>query len=96
MTKLKEMSLMYQSIPSLTFPPGKIPGEFFEKANSPPPPPQAQGKCKTPALGQKNRVKTSLSGSYFQKSSKKKNTTHETEIMKNSTEMLICLEILKQ
>ena len=36
-------------------------------------------------LGQKNRAETPPRGNYFQKSSKK-----------NSTEMLICLEILKQ
>ena len=36
-------------------------------------------------------------GNYFQKSSQKKTETkHEIEIMKNSTEMLICLEILQK
>ena len=46
-------------------------------------------------LERKNRAKTPPPGQLFSKI-QHKNTRHETEIMKNSTEMLICLEILKQ
>ena len=46
-------------------------------------------------LAQRNLVlKPHPRGNYFQKSSK--NTKHDTEIMKNSTEMLMYLELLKQ
>ena len=70
---------MYQSIPSLTIPPGKSPGNFFKERI---PHSRAQRKCETPTWG-----------NYFQKSSKKQNMR---QTMKNSTETLICLEILKQ
>ena len=83
--------VMYQLIPSLTIPPGQTPRKFLEGRI---PHPRAQRKCETPATGQKNRAKTHPWRNYFQKSIK--NTKHETEIMKNGTEMLTCLEILKQ
>ena len=44
--------------------------------------------------GRKIVLKPHPRGNYFQNFSKK-TTKHETEVMKNSTEMLICLEILK-
>ena len=74
-------------------PPGQTPGKFFERANSPSP--GHKESAKPLSLGQKNRARTQPWGNYFQNSSKK-NTKHETEIIKNSTEVLICLEILKQ
>ena len=82
---------MYQSIPSLTIP-GQPPGNFFERANCPPP--GHKESAKSQPLGQKNRAKTPPQGHFFKNPSKK--TKHEIEIMKNSNEMLICLEILKQ
>ena len=85
---------MYQSISSLITPPPKqTPREFFERANSPPP--GRKESAKPRSLGQKNRAKTPPPGKLFSKI-QQKNTKHETEIMKNSTEMLTCLEILKQ
>ena len=84
---------MYHSIPSLTIPPGQTPGEFLKGRI---PHPQAQRKCETPTLGQKNRAKTPPTGQLFSKPSKRKTTKHETEVSKNSTGTLICLEILKQ
>ena len=73
--------------------PGQTPEEFFERANASPTGQKESAKPRP--LGQQNRAKTQPRGNYFQKSSKKK-PKHETEIMKNNTEMLICLEILKQ
>ena len=85
---------MYQSIPSLTIPPGK-PLQNFWKGKFPTP--QAQRKCGTPSPRAENHAKTPSPGDYFQKFSKKNNTKHEIEIMKNiTTEMLICLEILRK
>ena len=84
---------MYQSIASLNNPPPG-PGEFFWEDEFPTP--QAQGKLKTPTPWGRIIVPTPhIWGNYFQKS-KKRPTKHETEIKKNSTEMLILLEILKQ
>ena len=40
--------IMYQSVPSLTIPPGQTPEEFFERANLPPP---EHKKCETPTPG---------------------------------------------
>ena len=79
---------IYQSIPSLT-----TPRATFERANSPPP--GHKEGAKPLSLGQKNRARTQPWGQLFSKF-QQKNTKHETEIMKNGTEMLICLEILKQ
>ena len=85
--------LMYQSIPSLTIPPGQPSGKFL-KGRIPHPP--GTGKAQNPdPRGRKIALNPHPWGNYFRKSSKK-TTKHETEIKKNSTEMLICLEILKQ
>ena len=73
--------------------PGQTPRKFFERANSPPP--GHKESAKPLSLGQKNRARTQPWGQLFSKF-QQNNTKHETEIMKNSTEMLICLEILKQ
>ena len=67
---------------------------FFERANSLSPGNKESAKS-LPHLGQKNLGNSSSRGNYFQNSSKK-TQKNETEVMKNSTEMLICLEILKQ
>ena len=80
---------MYQSIPSLT-----IPREFFEKANSPPPLGH-EGSAKPQFWGRKIVLKPPPRGQLFSKI-QQRNTKHEIEIMKNSTETLMCLEILKQ
>ena len=58
---------MYQSIPSLTIPPGAPQGNFFERANSP------QRKCETPTPGVENCAKTPLSKQLFSKIQQKKN-----------------------
>ena len=81
--------VIYQSIPSLTIPPGKPAGNLCERANSPPPGHKESAKPRP--LGQKNHAKTPRPGQLFCK----KSTKHETEIMKNSTEVLICLKHLK-
>ena len=60
-------------------PPGKPQGNFLERAKSLP---RAQRKCETSPLMQKNCAETPPPGQFFQTSSKK-NTKHETEIMKN-------------
>ena len=84
--------LIYQSIPSLAIPLDH-PRGIFERANSLP---SGTGKVvKTRPLGQKNSAKAPPLGQLFSKIHQK-NTKHETEIKKNSTEKLICLEILKQ
>ena len=72
--------------------PGQTPGEFFERANSPPP---GTKKVRNPNPWGKKIPDPHPREYYFQKSSTK-TTKHKIEIMKNSTEMLICLEILKQ
>ena len=83
--------MLYQSIPS--HPPVQTPGEFFPKGKFPTP--GHKERAKSRPLGQ-NRAKTPHSGQLFSKI-EQKGTKHETEIMKNSTEMLISLEIsLKQ
>ena len=82
------LGLMCQSIPNLTIPPGIF---LKERINHSP------GKKKVRKLdpwGRKIVLKPHPRGNYFKKFSKK--TKHGTEIMKNSTEMLICSEILKQ
>ena len=63
---------MYQSIPSLTMPPGRPPGtDFFERANSPSP--EHKESVKIRPLGQKNRAKAPPQGNCFQNSAKKRN-----------------------
>ena len=80
---------MYQSIPSLTTPQAKPLGNVFERRMPHPP---GTKKVQNPdPWGRKIVLKPHPWSNYFQK-----NTKHETEIVKNSTEMLICLEILKQ
>ena len=69
---------------------GQPPWEFFEWANSP----RHKESPKPRPLRQKNHAKTPPLGQLFSKIQQK--TKHETDIMKNSTEMLIYLEILKQ
>ena len=59
---------MYQSIPSLTIPPGKPLGNFLKGRI---PTPRAQRKCETPNPGAENRAKTLPRGNYFQISSEK-------------------------
>ena len=60
------------------------------------PTPQAQRKFETPTPGAEKLCQSSTPRAIIFKIQQKKNTKHETEIMKNSTEMLICSEILKQ
>ena len=76
---------MYQSIPSLTIPPGKPKANF----------PQRKKVRNSDPWGRKIAPKTPPLGQLLSKI-QQKDTKHEIEIMKNSTEMLICLEILKQ
>ena len=66
------------------------PQGFFERVDSPTPRQRESAK----PLGQKNCAKTRPPEELFSKI-QQKNTKHEIEIMKNSTEMLVCLEILK-
>ena len=83
----------YVSVNSKPDHPGQPNGEFFKRANSHPS--GYKESVKPRPLAQKDCAKTLHPwGNYFQKFSK--NTKHEIEIMKNSTEMLTCLEILKQ
>ena len=67
-------------------PSGQIRWNFFERANSPRP--GHKERAKPQSLGQKNRAKMSPPGQSFSKI-QQKTTKHETEIMQNSTEMLI-------
>ena len=85
---------MYPSVPSLTNPPPAIPRIIFLKGRIPHLPGTKKMRNPKP-LGRKIVLKPHPWGNYFQKSRKKK-TKLETEIMKNSTEMLICLEIVKE
>ena len=75
-------------------PPRQTPGEFFWKGEFSTPWHGHKESAKARPLGQKNCAKTPPPGQLFSKIQKK--TKHGTEIMKNSTEMLICLETLKQ
>ena len=61
---------MYQSIPSLTMPPGQIPGNFFDRANSPLP--GHKESTKPRLLGQKIRAKTPPPGQLLSKIQQKK------------------------
>ena len=71
-------------------PPGKPQGNFCERENSPHPGHKESAKPRP--QGKKNRAHP---GAIIFKNPAKENTKHETEVMKNSTEMLICLEISK-
>ena len=62
-------SLMYLSIPSLTTLPGQTPGEFLERANSPPP--RHKESTNPDPWGRKIVLKPHSRGNYFQKFSKK-------------------------
>ena len=102
--RLAEHSLivMYQSIPSLTIPLRiaqggwsglKPPGKFLKGRV---PHPLSTKKVRNPdPWGRKIVPKSHPPGQLFLKI-QKRNTKHEIEIVKNSTEALICLEILKQ
>ena len=72
--------------------PGQTPGNLLKGECLTP---RAQRKCETPTTGAENRAKTTPLGQLYSKIQQEKPTKHETEIMKNSTELLICLEILK-
>ena len=82
---------MYQSIPILTIPPGKPLAIFFLKGEFPPLGHKESTKHRT--LGQKNCAKTPPPGQLF--SNIQQNNMNETEIIENSTKMLICLKHLK-
>ena len=84
---------MYQSIPSLTIPPQAYPQGIFWKGEFPTP--RHKEIAKPRPLGQIIRAETPPLGQLFS-NIQQKNMKHETEIMKNSTEMQINLEILKQ
>ena len=64
---------------------------MFLKGESPPLGHKESAKHST--LGQKNRAKTPLPGQLL--SNIQQNNMNETEIMENSTKMLICLKHLK-
>ena len=83
---------MYLLILSLTSPPPprRPLGTFWNGEFSIP---RAQKGGNPDPLDREIVLKPHPQGNYFKKSSKK--SKHETEIMKNSTEMLICLDILK-
>ena len=76
------------------YPSGKFPRNVFERANSPLPPPGHKESEKPDLWGRKIVLKPYPRAIIFKNQAK--NTKHEIEMMKNSTEMLICLEILKQ
>ena len=83
--------IMYQSTPILTTPPPANPRRIFLKERIP----HSLGTKKVrnhDPWGRKNALKPRPRGIIFKNPAKK--TKHETEVMKNSTEMLICLEIL--
>ena len=80
---------MYQSIPSVTIL-WATPRGIFMKGQMPHP--LGTKKVRNPdPWGRKIVLKSQLL-----LKTQEKNTKHETEIVKNSSEMLICLEILKQ
>ena len=68
-------------------PPGKPPGNVFERANSPPP-----GTKKVDPRGRKIVLRPHPRGNYFRKTSKKTLVRNYG----NSTELLIFVELLKQ
>ena len=73
-------------------PPGNHQGHFLNGQN---PHSRRTKKVRNPdPWGRKVVLKPHPRGNYFQNLAKA--TQHETEIMKSSTEKLICLEILKQ
>ena len=61
---------------------------FFDRAN--PHPSGTKKVRKTDPWGRKIVLKPHPQGNYFQIPSKKQQNMNETEIMKNSTKMLIC------
>ena len=72
-TRTKTIKLMYQSIPSLTIPPGKPPGKFLKGQNSHPP---GTKKVQNPdPWGGKIVLKPHPRYNYFQKSSKENHKT---------------------
>ena len=80
---------MYQSIQSI--PQGKPPRNFFERADSLTP---GHKKVRNPdPWGRKLVLEPHPRAIIFKNPEK---TKHEMEIMKNSPEILICLEIFKQ
>ena len=83
---------MYQSIPSLTMPPRQTTGNFLKGRI---PHPRAQRQCETLTPGAEKMCLNLIPGAIIFKTPAKY-TKHEIEIMKSSTEILICLEILKQ
>ena len=84
---------MNQSIPSLTIPPGKPLGNCL-KGQIPHSPGHKESANSDPC-GRKIVLKPHARAIFF-KNLAKKNTKHEIEVMKNSTKILIRLEILKQ
>ena len=86
------MFIIYQSIPYMTTP-GQTSGKFL-KGRIPHPPGTKKVQNADPC-GRKIMLKPHPWGNCFKKI-QQKNTKHEIEIMKNSTEILTCLEILKQ
>ena len=90
--KMEPLRLTNISVSSKSdHPPGRPPGNIFERVNSPLPGHKESAKARP--MGQKNRATAPPPGQLFSKMHQK--TKHGTETMKNSTEMLICLEILK-
>ena len=79
-----QRAVMYQSIPSLTIPRGKVPRNLFERANSSPP--EHKESAKPRPVGQKNRTKTPPPGQLFSKIQQKSKTRDRN--YENSTEML--------
>ena len=88
----KSLTVMYQSIPSLTILPGKTPGIFLNQRN---PIPGAQRKVRNPdPRGKKVLLRPHPQAIMLKNPA---NTIkHKTKVVKSSTEMLICLKILKQ
>ena len=84
---------MYQSIASLTSPRANSLRIFLKGRMLHPP--WAEKVRNPDSWGKKIVLNAPPQGQLFS-NIQQKETKHETEIMKNSTEMLICLEILKQ
>ena len=72
--------------------PRPTPRECFSKGE----PPRHKESTKPRQLGPKNRAKTPPLWQLFEKNNSIKKAKHKIEIMKSSTEVLICSEILKQ
>ena len=84
---------MYQSVPSLTIPLGRPTGNFLK--GQIPHLPGTETVRELRPLGQKTRAKTPPPWQLFLKIQRKK-PQNMREIMKDGTEMLISVEILKQ